>query len=53
MDMIPSHENMYLTLKGIPTESIGGEDIYFIHDPQGGWYPNRENHLYAIDALCG
>mgnify|MGYP006922005452 FL=1 len=40
MDMIPSHENMYLTLTGIPTDSIGGEDIYFIHDPQGGWYPN-------------
>ncbi|EEY1708581.1 hypothetical protein DS107_005087 [Escherichia coli] len=52
MDMIPSYESMYLTLRGIPTDSIGGEDIYFIHDPQGGWYPNRGNHLYAIDALC-
>ncbi|GKW26940.1 hypothetical protein AB6D34_03940 [Pectobacterium brasiliense] len=52
MDRTPSHEALCLTLRGIPTGTVDGEDIYFIHDPQGAWHPNKGNHLYEIDALC-
>lgn len=52
MDMAHLYENMYLTLRGIPTDSVEDENIYFIRDPQGAWYPNIGNHFYEIDALC-
>lgn len=46
-------QNLYLSLNGIPTEApVPSEEVYFMRDPQGAWYPTEGNYLYAIDAVC-
>jgi len=46
-------KNLYLSLIGIPTDAPNqyGE-LYFVHDPQGCWYPNQGNRLNEIDTVC-
>lgn len=44
---------LYLSLNGIPTDVPNQTgDLYFLRDPQGGWFPSHGNHLYKIDTAC-
>jgi hypothetical protein len=46
-------KNLYLSLNGIPTKvPEKSDELYFVRDPQGAWYPNQGNYLYEIDAAC-
>lgn len=46
-------EIKYLNLNGVPTDEAPDTGaIFLIRNPQGAWYPNKNNLMYEVEACC-